>query len=180
MEPTTAIVPASPMSVVHDAVAKGFRLVNDEASPGNMRAYGTNAAGVKGWYSRPAPLRTVLEQGDFTVTADQLGGEAATTGGGSGEYTITFGATAYPLGLTLEGSNVTLNASLELVLTIVWTSAVTPRRWSVQVYDAQNGALADQHGLGIVHTQTATGATTVITIPGLAAFGAAGFIIELR
>jgi len=36
-----------------DADTNGVKLLNDEASPGNNKYYGTNGAGVKGWYDLP-------------------------------------------------------------------------------------------------------------------------------
>ena len=36
------------------ADASGLKLVNDSASPGNNKIYGTNASGVKGWYDSPS------------------------------------------------------------------------------------------------------------------------------
>lgn len=180
MGPTTAIAPTSPASVEHDAAAKGFRLVNDQATPGNSKFYGTNGAGVKGWQDQRNVVRAELAIGAFEVTADQIGGAGAGVGGSAGEYTINFATASYPLGLTVKGTSATLNASQELVLTITWLSALSPRRWSVQLYDAQNNAVQNQFALGMVHVQVAAGAVTTITIPGLNAFGATGFIIELR
>lgn len=39
---------ATQMSLAADA--QGIKLVNDAASPGNIKCYGTNASGTKGWY----------------------------------------------------------------------------------------------------------------------------------
>ena len=41
-------------SITGDGDGTALSLVNDEASPGNTKLYGTNGAGVKGWYDQPA------------------------------------------------------------------------------------------------------------------------------
>jgi hypothetical protein len=40
------------MSITADS--SGLRLINDSASPGNDKLYGTNSLGQKGWYDQPA------------------------------------------------------------------------------------------------------------------------------
>ena len=54
------------------------------------------------------------------------------------------------------------------------------RRTILQLYDANNGALVDQQVTGTNHTQTISGVTTTLTVPGLNGFGATGYIIDLR
>lgn len=50
---STAIVPLKLGSVDHDPSGKGFKLENDETTPGNLKYYGTDGAGGKGFHSLP-------------------------------------------------------------------------------------------------------------------------------
>lgn len=54
------------MSVTADV--SGIKLVNDSATPGNSKLYGTDGTGVLGWYAQPAAL-TDGDKGDITVSA---------------------------------------------------------------------------------------------------------------
>lgn len=70
-------------------------LVNDEASPGNDKLYGTNGSGVKGWYDQPAgggssyTFSTGLTESTGTVTNNLStgvsGGQTLNLATGSGE-----------------------------------------------------------------------------------------------
>lgn len=68
--PTTAIVPAQPGSVEHDAAAKGFKLTGDALAPGADQYYGTDATGTKGYHALPvsATGATNLTVGSQTAT----------------------------------------------------------------------------------------------------------------
>ena len=41
-------------SIERDSADNNVELVNDEASPGNDKLYGTNGSGVRGWYDQPS------------------------------------------------------------------------------------------------------------------------------
>lgn len=45
-----------------------LKLVNDSASPGNLKVYGTNASGTKGWRSESAPSPANI--GEILVSLD--------------------------------------------------------------------------------------------------------------
>lgn len=62
-----------------------LQLVNDSASPGNSKLYGTNGSGTKGWYTQPAAGLTSVSvtdsiTGDGAGTPLQLSGDSATPG----------------------------------------------------------------------------------------------------
>ena len=81
-------------SITGNGVGSPFQLVNDSATPGNSKLYGTNGSGVLGWYAQP----TV---GTLT-TSDSI------TGGGamSGNLTITLvGDVVSPGNNYLYGTN---------------------------------------------------------------------------
>ncbi len=59
------------MSLTSDA--SGVKLVNDSASPGNLKLYGTDGTGVKGWYDQPSG--SGLSDGDY--------GDITVSGGGT-------------------------------------------------------------------------------------------------
>jgi len=80
----------------------------------------------------------------------------------------------------LYGNNTTLNANQEFVFKFDNSVNSIDRRFMVQLYDANNGALVDQQITGTVHSQTVAGNVTTITLPGMNGFGSAGFYIELR
>lgn len=54
------------MSVTSDV--NGVKLVNDEAAPGNTEYYGTDGAGVKGYFPFPSALPPDGDYGDITVS----------------------------------------------------------------------------------------------------------------
>jgi len=98
----------------------------------------------------------------------------------AGVYNITLNNRAELDFISLKGTNANLNGSNELVLNLRNATNSRSRRLLVQVYDANNGALVDQQVTGTNHTQTVSGATTTLTIPGLNGFGATGYFIEIR
>jgi acyl CoA:acetate/3-ketoacid CoA transferase alpha subunit len=53
------------MSVTADA--SGIKLVNDSGAPGNTKLYGTDGAGVRGWFAQPAAISDG-DKGDITVS----------------------------------------------------------------------------------------------------------------
>jgi len=102
------------------------------------------------------------------------------TNGSSGEYTLTPSDGTDLLWATATGDNTTLNASQEMVLTFDNSTNSAPRRFTVQLYDANNDGLVDQQVTSTNHTQSVTTNTTTVTVPGLNGFGATGYKIELR
>ena len=99
-----------------------------------------------------------------------------------GVYQIApLSADTYIHSLSVFGDNTTLNASQELVFEFDNSRMAYFRRFSVQLYDANNDSLVDQQTTGTVHNQIVVSTTTSqITIPGLNGFGATGFYVELR
>lgn len=124
------IVPTETKSVLHNETLKGFELVNDEASPGNSKLYGTNGAGVKGWYDQPAggtSTDNYYDAGSGGLTDFYVLGSTGitVTSGAAGVYAMTV-----PAGGTLKGFyfNVSslateLTGGGEFQLTITWTGA---------------------------------------------------------
>lgn len=116
-----------------------------------------------------------------TAWIGRSGGSTSTLAtSASGVYNITLNNRAELDYISLKGTNANLNGSNELVLNLINTTNSRSRRLLVQVYDANNGALVDQQVTGTNHTQTVSGATTTLTIPGLNGFGATGYYIEIR
>lgn len=125
------IVPTETKSVLHNETLKGFELVNDATSPGNNKLYGTNGAGVKGWYDQPAgggaSTDNYYDAGsggltDFYVLGTT--GITATTSA-AGVYAITVPAGGVLKGFYFNVSSfgTELTAGGEFQLTITWTSA---------------------------------------------------------
>lgn len=50
--PSISAVAITQMSITSDAL--GLKLSGDSAAPGNTQLYGTDGAGVKGWYAQPS------------------------------------------------------------------------------------------------------------------------------
>lgn len=122
-----------------------------------------------------------LTSGAVTVDSDRFGGSATVlTNPAAGEYTLTVQSGAFLENATVFGTNATLNGSNEMVLRINNSANSLDRRFSVQLYDANNGALVDQQVTGTNHVQTVSGNITTLTIPGLNGFGATGYFIEIR
>lgn len=59
------IAPNEDYSIDHDPVLKGFKLRNDEVSPGAKKRYGTDGAGVKGWQDYDAS--EVYQSNGFSI-----------------------------------------------------------------------------------------------------------------
>lgn len=125
--------------------------------------------------------RDSLSEGTVTVESDRFGGNASVLSNPApGEYTLTAQAGAHVANATVYGNNTTLNASQEMIIRLDNSANSQDRRFLVQLYDANNGALVDQQVTATVHTQAVAGNVTTITIPGLNGFGATGFLVELR
>jgi hypothetical protein len=125
--------------------------------------------------------RDSLAIGSFSAQSDRLGGSPTVlTNPAPGEYTLTVQAGAHIGPTTAFGDNTTLNASQEMLLRVNNVANAQSRRFLVQLYDANNGALVNQQLTGTVHTQSVAGNVTTITIPGLNGFGGTGFFIEIR
>ena len=182
---TTAIVPNEDYSVDHDPALKGFRLKGDVINPGADMVYGTDSSGVKGWQSAASGgssfSRDSLSSGAVTSESDRYGGAASIlTNPAAGEYKLSAQGLEHVSVITLYGNNSTLNANQEFVFKFDNSVNSIDRRFMVQLYDANNGALVDQQITGTVHSQTVAGNVTTITLPGMNGFGSAGFYIELR
>ena len=86
-----------------------IQLENDEASPGDNMVYGTNASGVKGWYSASGGGGGSLAVTDGTTTissVSQLQFSGATVSGTSPNAVVTIsggGGTYYPISYLLLG-----------------------------------------------------------------------------
>ncbi|WP_282782213.1 hypothetical protein [Phaeodactylibacter xiamenensis] len=125
--------------------------------------------------------RDSLSSGTVTVESDRFGGNASVLSNPApGEYTLTAQAGAHVANATVFGNNTTLNASQEMIIRLDNSANSQDRRFLVQLYDANNGALVDQQITATVHNQAVAGNVTTITIPGLNGFGATGFLVELR
>lgn len=119
--------------------------------------------------------------GNFVWLAERLAGSATTLANtATGEYTFTVQASAGAVKIDIDGDNTILNGSNELVVKIDNSANSRDRRFVVQLYDDNNGALVDQQATGTAHTQTLSGNVTTITFPGMNGFGATGYRILLR
>ena len=138
--------------------------------------------GNNGYLTAAVPYsQDVLASGSFTAEVDRYAGNATTlTNPSAGEYRINAATNAHLDVITIYADNSTLNASQELVIKVDNSTNTRKRRFAVQIYDANNGALVDQQLTGTVHTQFVAADVTTITIPGLNGFGSTGYIIELR
>lgn len=121
-----------------------------------------------------------LTSGTVTAKCTRLGGSAITISTpASGEYTLTVPSGAHLSNASIYGNNTTLNGSSEMLVRINNNANSRERRVSVQIYDASTGDLVDQFATGTNHRQTVSSNVTLLTIPGLNGFGAAGFYIEI-
>lgn len=136
-----------------------------------------NGSGGGGSFAHDA-----LTSGTVTVASDRFGGSATVlTNPAAGEYTLTVQASSFLENATIFGNNTTLNGSNEFIIRVNNAANSVDRRFTVQLYDANNDALVDQQATGTVHTQADSGGNiTLITIPGVNGFGATGFYVELR
>lgn len=122
-----------------------------------------------------------LTQGAVTVSSFRLGGTATTISTpAAGEYNLVVQSGAFMQTARIFGNNTVLNGSNELIVRVNNSANSLDRTFSVQLYDANNGALVDQQVTATNHTQTVSGNITVLTFPGMNGFGATGFYIELR
>lgn len=122
-----------------------------------------------------------LTQGAVTVSSFRLGGTATTISTpAAGEYNLVVQSGAFMQTARIFGNNTVLNGSNELIVRVNNSANSLDRTFSVQLYDANNGALVDQQATATNHTQTVSGNITVLTFPGMNGFGATGFYIELR
>lgn len=122
-----------------------------------------------------------LTQGAVTVSSFRLGGTATTISTpAAGEYNLVVQSGAFMQTARIFGNNTVLNGSNELIVRVNNSANSLNRTFSVQLYDANNGALVDQQATATNHTQTVSGNITVLTFPGMNGFGATGFYIELR
>lgn len=122
-----------------------------------------------------------LTQGAVTVSSFRLGGTATTISTpAAGEYNLVVQSGAFMQTARIFGNNTVLNGSNEFIVRVNNSANSLDRTFSVQLYDANNGALVDQQATATNHTQTVSGNITVLTFPGMNGFGATGFYIELR
>lgn len=122
-----------------------------------------------------------LTQGAVTVSSFRLGGTATTISTpAAGEYNLVVQSGAFMQTARIFGNNTVLNGSNEFIVRVNNSANSLDRTFSVQLYDANNGALVDQQVTATNHTQTVSGNITVLTFPGMNVFGATGFYIELR
>lgn len=122
-----------------------------------------------------------LTQGAVTVSSFRLGGTATTISTpAAGEYNLVVQSGAFMQTARIFGNNTVLNGSNEFIVRVNNSANSLDRTFSVQLYDANNGALVDQQVTATNHTQTVSGNITVLTFPGMNGFGATGFYIELR
>lgn len=122
-----------------------------------------------------------LTQGAVTVSSFRLGGTATTISTpAAGEYNLVVQSGAFMQTARIFGNNTVLNGSNEFIVRVNNSANSLNRTFSVQLYDANNGALVDQQATATNHTQTVSGNITVLTFPGMNGFGATGFYIELR
>ena len=165
------------IAFIDDADGNGNPGISGFADPGWTTPFVITSGGGGG----VSVAHDSLSSGNFTAEIDRLGGVATTLANPSaGQYDLTVGAGAHLDVVSIQGDNSTLNASQEMVINIDNSANSRDRRFLVQLYDANSGALVDQQLTGTVHNQAVSGNVTTITIPGLNGFGATGYIIELR
>lgn len=122
-----------------------------------------------------------LSSGNLFANITRQGGSATTIASPSaGEFNLDIKSGAHIHAVTLFGNNTTLNASQEMIIRLDNSDNSRDRRVSIQLYDAGNGALVNQHATGTNHSINIAGNVTVITIPGLNGFSATGFFVEIR
>lgn len=72
------------------SVATPLQLSGDSASPGNLKLYGTNGSGAKGWYAQPTGGSITVTDGTHTVTGTtNLTFSGATVSGSTPNATVT-------------------------------------------------------------------------------------------
>lgn len=139
-----------------EADASGLRLVGDSATPGATMLYGTNGAGVKGWYAQsPRPQTTTL-----TVAV-------------SGAAVLTF-ANMAPAGAQVVGVTWRISTTFTGSLTgLVVGDAVVNDRWGLvpALTVGTSGGSAAWRGQGGFTVPTSY---TVLAAPTGAGFGGAG------
>jgi Protein of unknown function (DUF1565) len=104
---------ATTNSVTGDGNATAIKLVNDTATPGNSKYYGTNGSGVRGWFSSPdlslyaplaspgltgtptAPTAAPLTNNTQIATTAYVDAAVTAGGGGGGRPTLTADTTFY-------------------------------------------------------------------------------------
>jgi hypothetical protein len=118
--------------------------------------------------------------GAVTAEVVRQGGTAVTlTNPSSGEYTLVIPSGAHLQRATVFGNSTTLNGSNEFLLRINNSANSRKRRVTVQLYDANNGALVNQFTTSTNHSQSVTSNVTLLTFPGMNGFGTSGFFIEI-
>jgi hypothetical protein len=144
------------------------------ASPYIISASGGGGSG--------APFqRDSLAVGSLWVTLLRSGGSTTTiTNPSSGRYRLAMSAGSSFVSCTVFGNNTTLNGSNEIEIELDNSANGYRQRLTVQVYDANNGALINQFLTGTNHVQTVTGNITKVTLPGMNGFGGTGYFIEIR
>lgn len=157
------IVPTSLASVEHDPVGKGFRLLNDQASPGNNMVYGTDGGGVKGWKVDPAGVANIQEDttviGAATFFVRYVGASAPVfnSDGGPGLYLLDLTAGQQLINWEFTGNNTILTASLSLVLRIFNGVSGKHPRFTMQILNRVTDQIADHHVGGNSPTMPVTG-----------------------
>lgn len=122
-----------------------------------------------------------LTSGSVTAEVTRSGGTATTISTpGAGIYDLDIKAGADIEVITVFGDNGDLDGSNQFTLTIDNNANSRERRFNIQLHDANTGAVQDPHAIGCNWTQNVTANVTTILFPGMDAFGATGFYIELR
>lgn len=122
-----------------------------------------------------------LTSGTVTAMIGREGGTATTIANpAAGEYDLTIAGGAVFVSAEVFGNNTTLNGSNEMIIRVDNSANSRNRRLSLQVLDANNGALVDQQATATNHTLTVAGNITTITVPGLNGFGSTGYYILIR
>ena len=178
----TVTAPVNLNSIEHVSGSKGFQLVNDAASPGNDKYYGTNAGGTKGWFDLPAGggggvSESYYDSGQGFWVKGTAG--IVTTNPSTGNYTVTIPAAGncsfIYSNFTNAGADFTGGG--EVNVTIVWTGAAFNQDKDSEV--SPTWFLVDSGGIQrnpgdvavTVTTTSVSGSQTVQNISGINGLG---------
>lgn len=175
------IVPTEPGSVDHDPVAKGFKLINDQAAPGANKVYGTDGSGIKGWKDDPTAGSSLnqasLSAGGVTALIRYTGASAPSfTNPGTGIYLITMAAGTTLRGAEVKGNNGHLTGT-EFKLRLNDTDG-KEYRFICDIINEGISQTADIHAGGNAPTQILTAAGEITgTFGNMNLYGVPGFRI---